>query len=501
EGDRAELVAYVVGAGAAPSPAELRAPAAGSQVGVPIPDLRVYVLDAFGRPAPVGVPGEMYVGGAGPARGYLGRAALTAEKFVPDPFSALPGARLYRSGDSARWTVDGRLEYLGRIDQQVKIRGFRIEPGEIEAALLAHPSVAEAAVVVRGEGDRAELVAYLVSAAGAVDAEALRSHLRGSLPDYMVPGAFVALDRLPLTTNGKLDVRALPAPEHAAAEERYVAPRNPTEEVLAGIWAEVLRVQRVGVHDDFFELGGHSLLATRVVARVREVFAVELPLRALFEGPTVEALAREVETLRRAGHAQLPPIVPVARGRALPLSFGQERLWILESLGQGGAAYNMADALRLRGATRVAALEHALGEIVRRHESLRTTFAEVDGAPVQVIAPFDGFTLEIADLSGLGDAEREAEARRLSQEEAERPFDLAAGPLFRARLLRLGDEDHLLLISLHHVISDGWSLGVFYRELWTLYEAALAGRESPLPELAVQYADYAVWQREHLRGE
>jgi amino acid adenylation domain-containing protein len=459
---------------------------------------RIYLLDSALNPVPVGVPGEAYVGGDGVVRGYLDRPGLTAERFVPDPFAVEPGTRMYRTGDRLRWKADGRLEFIGRVDEQVKIRGFRIEPGEIESVLSAHAEVREARVIVGQDASgEKRLVAYVV---GGVDADGLRAHLRESLPEYMVPGAFVVLDRLPLTANGKVDHKALPAPEFASAET-YVAPRTPVEEVLAGIWAEVLRLERVGVRESFFELGGHSLLATRVVSRIREVFAVELPLRALFEGPTVAELAVRVEEIRRADLPVLPAVVPTERTGALPLSFPQERLWFIDRLEPGSATYNIPAALRLTGALDERALERALGEIVRRHEALRTTFGEVDGSPVQVIAPFGGFTLPVEDLSGLGEADREAAVEHRATEEARRPFDLSAGPLFRAALLRLGEEDHVLLLSMHHIVTDGWSLGVLFRELSMLYAAYREGGESPLPELPVQYADYSVWQREQLAGE
>ncbi|HEU4561891.1 MAG TPA: amino acid adenylation domain-containing protein, partial [Longimicrobium sp.] len=468
-------------------------------VGRPTGNQRIYLLDSALNPVPVGVPGEAYVGGAGVVRGYLERPGLTAERFVPDPFAAEPGARMYRTGDRLRWKADRRLEFIGRVDEQVKIRGFRIEPGEIEAMLSAHAAVREARVIpgVDASGEQ-RLVAYIV---GGVEADELREHLRRSLPEYMVPAAFVRLEQLPLTPAGKLDVRALPAPELGSTEGQSAAPRTPVEEVLAGIWAQVLGLERVGVHDHFFELGGHSLLAIRVVSRIREVFTVELPLRALFEGPTVAELAGRVEEMRRAELPVLPPVVPVERTGALPLSFAQERLWFIDRLEPGSAVYNMPVARRLGGALDRAALERSLGEIVRRHQALRTVFGEVDGSPVQVIAPFDGFVVPVEDLSALGEADREAAVRRRAVEEAARPFDLSAGPLFRAALLRLGEEDHVLLLSMHHIVSDGWSLGVLSREFSTLYEAYREGRESPLPELAVQYADYAVWQREQLEGE
>ncbi|HEX2188927.1 MAG TPA: condensation domain-containing protein, partial [Longimicrobiaceae bacterium] len=438
-------------------------------IGRPVEGARVYVLDAWGEPAPIGVPGELYVGGAGVARGYLERPALTAERFVPDAFGGEPGARTYRTGDRARWRADGELEYLGRLDEQVKVRGFRIELGEIEGALRRSEGVADCVVVAREDvpGEK-RLVAYVV---GDVEAGVLREHLRRDLPEYMVPAAVVPLERLPLTPSGKLDRRALPAPDFALAEGRYVAPRTPTEEVLAEIWAETLRLERVGVTESFFELGGHSLLATRVVSRVRQVFGVEVPLRALFEGPTVAELAGRVEEIRRAGAPALPPVVPTGRTGPLPLSFAQERLWLVDQMEPGSAVYNIPVAWRLGGALDEAALERAMGEVVRRHEALRTTFAEVDGSPVQVIAPFGGFALPVEDLSGLSEADREAALRQRARDEAARPFDLSAGPLFRAALLRLGAEDHVLLLSVHHIVSDGWSMGVLFRELAALYAA------------------------------
>jgi amino acid adenylation domain-containing protein len=474
---------------------ELSADARGVPIGRPFANSTAYVLDGV-EPLPAGLSGELCVGGGGVVRGYLGRPALTAERFVPDPFAADPGARMYRTGDRARWLPDGTLEYLGRLDGQVKLRGFRIETGEIEAALRRHPAVADCVVVVRGEGGERRLVAYV---AGGADADGLRAHLRGTLPDYMVPAAFVVLDKLPLTANGKIDRRALPEPE--AAVSAYVAPRTPTEEVLAGIWAEVLRRDRVGAEDDFFALGGHSLLATRVVSRVRGAFGVEPTVRTLFEAPTLAELAVAVEALRRSELPQLPPVQPAARPDALPLSFAQERLWLVDRLQPGGSVYNVPLGLRLRGALDGDALERALGEIVRRHESLRTTFAERDGAPVQAIAPFAGFALPVDDLSPLDPAAREAEVRRRAREDAARPFDLAAGPLFRARLLRLRDDEHVLLINMHHVVTDGWSQGVLLRELSALYGAFRGGAPSPLPELPIQYADYALWERGQLAGE
>jgi amino acid adenylation domain-containing protein len=470
-------------------------------IGRPIANTRVYVLDGALRAQPAGVPGELLIGGAGVTRGYLGRPGLTAERFVPDAFASEPGARMYRTGDRARWRADGALEYLGRLDAQVKVRGFRIEPGEIEAVLRAHPAVADCVVVARAAsaGDT-RLVVYVV---GSADADEVRVHLRQSLPDYMVPAHVVTLDALPLTPNGKLDRRALPAPSDSEPAAEYVAPRTPAEEVLAGIFAAVLGVDRIGAHDDFFSLGGHSLLATRVISRVRDAFGIDLPLRVMFEAPAVDALAKRVEALARAdaGVQALPPLAPVSRDEPLPLSFAQQRLWFIEQLNPGEATYHLPAALRLRGDLDPAVLEQALTEIVRRHESLRTTFRSEGGEPVQVIAPPAPFALPITDLRALPSDERDAAARALAADEAVRPFKLDSEPPVRALLARLDDAEWQLPFTLHHIAGDGWSLGLLVHEVSALYEAFSRGEPSPLPALPVQYADYAVWQRAWLTGD
>jgi amino acid adenylation domain-containing protein/FkbM family methyltransferase len=469
-------------------------------LGRPIANVRLYVVDGAGRPVPAGVPGELLVGGEGLARGYLGRPGLTAERFVPDPFGAEPGGRLYRSGDRVRWTADGELEFVGRVDEQVKVRGYRVEPGEIEGALRRHPAVREAAVVARDGG----LVAYVVAEGDWPGADALRAHLAGRLPDYMVPGAFVALEALPLSPNGKVDRRALPAPVRDATEDGAdAAPRTPAEEVLAGIWCEVLGVERIGAEENFFELGGHSLSATRVVSRARKAFGVELPLRALFEEQTVRALAARVDALRgSAPEADAPPVVPVSRDGELPLSFAQQRLWFLHQLEPESAAYNVPVALRMRGRLDAGALSWAIAEVARRHEVLRTTFRMgADGEPVQVIGEPAPVPLAVVDLSGVGAAEREAEVERRMREEAARPFDLAHGPVLRCTLLRLGAEEAVGLFTLHHIVSDEWSAGLLVGEISALYAARVRGEDARLPDLPVQYADYAAWQRERLQGE
>ncbi|MET0396662.1 MAG: amino acid adenylation domain-containing protein, partial [Longimicrobiaceae bacterium] len=473
--------------------------AAGSvPIGRPIAGTRAYVLGAGMQPAPLGASGELYVGGAGVARGYLGRPDLTAERFVPDPFGGEPGARLYRTGDRVRWLASGEMEYLGRTDFQLKVRGFRVEPGEIEAALLEDPRVREALVMQREDaaGQR-QLVAYVVPAEGAAPSAAeLRARLQGVLPDHMVPAWFAVLKSVPLTANGKVDRHALPAPE--AAGHGSAAPRTVTEEVLAGIWEDVLGVERVGADDSFFELGGHSLLVTRIVSRVRQALEVEVPLRAIFDAPTVSGLARRIDALRSGGSEAAPPVRRVPRDGPLPLSFQQQRLWLMDRLEPGASTYNMPSALRLRGELDTGALRAALGELARRHEVLRTVFAERDGVPVQVVRPGGGPMLPAIDLRGLPGAAPEREALRLAHEEAVRPFDLERGPLLRTVLLRLGADDHVLCVTMHHAVGDGWSLDVLVGEVAALYGAFGRGEPSPLPELPVQYADYALWQREWL---
>ncbi|HEY2737158.1 MAG TPA: condensation domain-containing protein, partial [Thermoanaerobaculia bacterium] len=452
----------------------------------------------------VEVTGELLVGGAGVTRGYLRRPALTAERFVPDPFSSEPGARLYCTGDLVRWTREGHLEFLGRIDHQVKIRGFRIELGEIEAELAVLAGVRQAVVVVRegrseaGPGDR-RLVAYVV---GTATAEELLRSLRERLPSYMVPAALVVLASLPLTPSGKVDRKALPAPEQPSPAESSVAPRTPVEEVLAGIWAEVLGRERVGATDSFFDLGGHSLLATQVMSRLRRVFGIELPLHDLFAAPRLADLAVRIEEALHTGARQIAPaLVPRPREGALPLSFAQQRLWFIDQLEPGNPLYNLPVALRVEGPLDRAVLALCLGEIVRRHEALRTVFTAQDGAPVQVIQPTELFLLPMVDLSGLPETTREVTALHLVGDEAGRAFDLSRGPMLRGVLLRMAEGDHVAAFTMHHIASDGWSLGILVREVAALYPALAAGRPSPLPELPVQYADFSVWQRSWLSGE
>ncbi|HEU4560211.1 MAG TPA: amino acid adenylation domain-containing protein, partial [Longimicrobium sp.] len=484
--------------------------AARQMVGRPLGNAALYVVEPGGGVAPVGVPGELWLGGASVARDYLGRPALTAERFVPDPFSAGPGARLYRTGDRVRWLADGSVEFLGRTDHQVKIRGFRIEPGEIEARLAEHAGVREAVVLVRGDapGEK-RLVAYVAGDETATP-DVLRAHLSERLPEYMAPAANVRLEMLPLTPNGKVDRKALPAPGgDAFPAHRYEAPSGTVEETVAGIWAELLGVERVGRRDHFFELGGHSLLAARIISRVRQALGVVASARDVFERPVLADFARGLETAVRA---ELPAIVPVERGGPLPLSFAQQRLWFLEQFDDLGSTYQLSMPLRLRGDLDRGALVRSLDRIVARHEALRTSFPTVDGEPVQHIAPVEESTFHLVehDLSGIlslsasggmGEGpDADAELRRLVHDEASAPFDLEQGPLFRGRLVRMAADHHVLLLTMHHIVSDGWSMGVLHHELGALYAAFARGEADPLPPLPVQYADYAVWHRRWVEG-
>jgi len=478
-------------------------------IGRPIDNTALYVLDASMQPVPIGVVGELHIGGRGLARGYLNRPELTAERFVPDPFNSVVGTRLYKSGDLARYLADGTIEFVGRVDAQVKIRGYRIELGEIEVALREHAGVQEAVVVVQGEpGERGEerrLVAYVVPTTGeSLTSQQLREALHERLPSYMVPSIFVLLSALPLTSNGKVDRRVLPAPQWSdvAREERYEAPRTLFEVQMANIWQELLHLEQVGVRDNFFSLGGHSLLATRLIARVHNAFDVELPLRSLFATPTISELAQQVEDIRRTEEGtSVPPILRGNHEGPLLLSYAQQRLWFLDQWEPGSPFYTIPVTLSLTGQLNQAALEQSLNEIVRRHESLRTTFVMHQGYPVQVIASSLTLQVPVIDFCGLPQDERVAFCQQCCTEGIRHPFDVSQGPLLRAFLLRLTETEHVFLLTLHHIVSDGWSMDVLFRELEWLYKGFTAGTPSPLPDLPIQYADFALWQRQWLQGE
>ncbi|WP_299539369.1 non-ribosomal peptide synthetase [uncultured Streptomyces sp.] len=472
-------------------------------IGRPVANAKMFLVDRDGRPVPVGVPGEMWIGCPGLARGYLGKPELTAERFRTVTVDGTP-RRVYRTGDLAKWHPDGHLEFVGRADNQVKLRGYRIEPGEIEAALLAHPSVTGATVLLREDvpGDP-RLVAYVV-AQPPVEAGGLRAHLRRDLPDYMVPAAFVPLDRIPLTPNGKTDRRALPAPASDRPElgAAYTAPRTETERTVAAVWSQVLGIDTIGADDDFFALGGHSLLATRVVSRLRRRLGVDIPVRTLFSAPTPALLAAAVADLDHAGVSRIPAVE--RDGSPLPLSFAQQRLWFLDQLEPGRAEYLLPFAFRVHGAVDLDALNNAFTALVDRHEILRTRFGtDSDGSAVQTVVPAGPVTVLVRDLRPVGDAAaREDALTAVLAGDALRPVDLAAGPMLRAVLVRLADEEAVLAVTVHHIAFDGWSVGVLVRELSALYAVALgAGADAAPAPLPVQYADYALWQRSWLTGE
>ena len=452
---------------------------------------RVYILDTYGAPVPIGVAGEIHIGGSGVARGYLFRPELSAERFVADPFAGTADARMYRTGDLGRWRADGTIDYMGRNDAQIKLRGFRIELGEIEARLARHPMVGEAVVLARrSEHAGMALVAYFTGAATADAAALLRAHLARDLPDYMLPAAFVHLAALPLTANGKLDRRALPAPDAGAhAARRFAAPEGPFEMALAALWCELLTLERVGRDDHFFELGGHSLLAVTLVARLRQRLGVEVGLAEVFDAPVLRALALR---LAQARAASLPALSARAPGDDVALSFAQQRLWFLTRLDGASDAYHIPLALQLDGPLDQTALTRALDAIVARHEALRTVFTDVDGIPIQrVQSAQGGCVLRVGDLADAGAHALPAAMTA----EAALPFDLTRGPLLRARLWRLAQARHVLLVTLHHIVADGWSMGVLTAELSALYSAFASGAPNPLAPLALQYADYALWQR------
>lgn len=474
-------------------------------IGHPIANTQVYVLSAQGELVPPGVPGELWIGGAGVALGYHGRPELTAERFVPDRFGGRPEGRLYRTGDLARWDDDGRLHHLGRIDHQVKIRGFRIELGEIEALLATHPAVRQAVVNPwqASNGDT-RLVAYVVPVASDVEPSSseIAAYLKRQLPDYMVPGKTVCLPALPLTPNGKIDRKALPPPSEmadSAAQASLVEPRTETERTLAAIWHEVLQVPTIGIDDNFSAIGGHSLLIARVGGRLRTALGIDVPLRSLFELPTIRELAAHIDLLRAAGgKAETIPIAE--RPARSPLSFAQQRLWFFQQLEPTSALFNLPVVLRLTGRLDRAALDASLGLVLARHEALRTIFpVKADEPYQQVVAEIDP-RVPITDLSDHDAAERDSALMASIGAERKSPFDLASGPLVRTRLIRLSEDDHVFIVTFHHTITDGLSITIFLREWAECYRATLSGEVPRLAKLPIQYIDFAIWQRAWLSG-
>ena len=472
-------------------------------IGQPVANVRTYVLDPDQQPLPAGAAGELYIAGAGVSRGYLGRDDLTRDRYLPDPF-AEAGDRMYRTGDLVRRLPEGTLAFLGRADRQLKINGYRVEPGEVEAVLGALPEVQDAVVVPHPATGR--LIGYVVPAPGRpFDRMRLRVLLGEKLPGYLVPAMFVAVDAVPRTTNGKVDPRALPEPPETPADERGgppVAPRDAIEDHVVRVVADVLVRSDVGVHDDFFHLGGHSLLATKVIARLRDHFQIDIPLRAVFESPTPAALAELIRAATGPGAAPaLPPVRAVPRTGPLPLTFVQERIWLIQRLTPETTVYNVPRALRIRGRFDASVVEQIFGDLEERHELLRTTYPDVAGTPMQLVHEPRGIPVQHVDLGELPPGEREQRIRTMILENGRQPFDVINGPLIRITLARISADEHVIIVIEHHLIHDGWAQGVFLRDFLELYEARTVGRSPRLPELPVQYADYAVWQRENLRGE
>jgi amino acid adenylation domain-containing protein/FkbH-like protein len=482
----------------------LRKPDEPPSIGRPLSNEQVYLLDANMQPVPIGVPGDLYIGGDGVARCYLNRPELTAEKFIRSSLagnSSGPGAakRLYKTGDLARWRADGRLEFLGRRDHQVKIRGFRIELGEIETVLKKQPGVRDAVVLAREDQPAIKrLVAYVATSNASINAEKLRGGLKTVLPAYMLPSAYVFLEALPLTPNGKVDRKALPAPpeDRSGLSEDFLPPSSPVEQQLAGIWREVLHMNEIGARDNFFDLGGNSLLAVQIISRVREQCDVELPISALFDAPTISLLAEALSGRQGESNSQKSaPLQPISREGHLPVSFVQERLWFLEQISAENRAYNVPIAFRLNGPLDLDAFQKAFDRIISRHESLRTNFYFAGADLSQVISPPASIKISVVDLSD------EARAQELVDAEAQLPFDLAKGPLIRAKLFRLQESEHIFALVMHHIISDGWSLGIFLREFEAAYHAIVGKVAQPaLPPLSVQYADFAEWRRRSIEG-
>lgn len=508
-------------------------------IGGPGSNTQIYILDQYLHPIPAGISGELFIAGVQVARGYLNRPDLTAEKFIPDPFSPVPGQRMYRTGDLSRWQNDGAVDFLGRLDHQIKLRGFRIELGEIETVLMQHPAVREAVVMVRqsGSGEK-HLAAYLTGREGhnLPEASELKAHLQQKVPEYMVPSAFVALDSMPVTSSGKVDRKLLPAVEVAAATSCFVPPRGPVQELVAAIWAQMLNLPRVGIHDNFFDLGGHSLLAIRTLSRIRDTFRVEIPVQAIFTAPTIADLARIVDQQREAGAANAEIIPRIASSGDLPLSYNQEGRLLLEWFSEirrvRQLPFHAILGLQWIGDLNVEQLEQAMNQIIQRHETLRTAFPRVKGKaslellsaldPIvrregmqgamhklmelapryfkQMVCPSVSLKLTQKDLREWSSDERESEVRRIASREAQTRFDYEKPPLMRAILLRMSDHEHHLIITLHHLIADVWSVNIFIQELAVSYQR-INGKAAFLPELPIQHSDYAAWERKKLQGD
>lgn len=472
-------------------------------IGRPLPNVKLYVLDKTLQPVPIGMPGELYIGGECLARGYWKQPELTAEHFIDNPFG-VKGERIYKTGDLVRYRPDGNLEFIDRLDEQVKIRGFRIELGEIETVLRKHPAVREAVVIAREDQEGEKRLAAYLTAKGEEkpELEELTRLLKDHLPSYMIPSGYMWLEAIPLTINGKIDREALPIPDWASVSQEYVAPRNLMEEIVANVWSEVLSVEKIGIYDNFFERGGHSLLATQAVSRLQESLGIEVELRLLFEYPTVAELSEQLELLQRQEEDhKSDPILPVSREQELPTTYFQQRMWFYDQLLDQVSLYNIPNSFHIKGNLDISILQKSIQMIIERHESLRTNFNLVDGRLVQVIHESIEWKMEVIDYRALPAEEKEAEIKRLAVEEMVKPFDLAQDPLIRATLIQVEEQEYVFLFTWHHIIADGWSVGVLLNELFTFYNALQSGEEIDLPELTIQYVDYAAWQREWLKGE
>ena len=470
-------------------------------IGRPVTDEQVYLVELNQQLVPVGVAGELMIGGAGLARGYYGRPGLTAEKFIPNGLAPHPGTRLYRTGDRGRYLPDGQIEYLGRFDHQVKVRGFRIELGQIEASLRTHPTVEHAVVLCLEDRQKDKrLVAYVVPSPTnrPLDVVSIRAFLNTQLPDYMIPSAFVQLEDLPLTPNGKVDRKALPAPDAPRRAEAIatVLPRTPQEELIVDIWRDVLQVDQIGVHDNFFELGGHSLLAMRLISRVQQQCHLDISLKDFFENPTVAGLGEKLSAIRKeTSHLPRPPLQPVVRSSPLPLSYSQQQLWLVDQLDPASTTYTLLYAWRITGPLREEILERSFNALIERHEALRMYVVEDNGKPRQAFIPQLSLTLPVIDLQMVPQAEQKQACHARIREAKAQPFNLKQGPLIRTALYRLAPDEHLLVLTLHHIVTDGWSMDILFTELRHLYEAFGQGHSSTLTPLAIHYADFAVWQR------
>ncbi|MGA9772902.1 MAG: MupA/Atu3671 family FMN-dependent luciferase-like monooxygenase [Blastocatellia bacterium] len=475
-------------------------------IGVPIANMQTYVLDRWLQPLPVGIPGELYIGGVGLARGYVASPDLTAARFIPNPLSETGGERLYRTGDIVKYLHDGRIDFLGRADIQIKLRGFRIEPGEIEQVLSAHSAVRSAAVLAKeGPGGNKMLVAFVESSQDDLSlSDQLRAFLKERLPEYMIPAVFVRLDSIPKNQSGKKDRKALSnyAVDFVTEEQTIADAQSPVEDLVTGLLARTFRIETVTRHDNFFELGGHSLLATRIVSKLNGIFKVNLPLRSIFENPTASGLSAAIRAEMNAQRElEVPPLCRSQRDEQIPISFSQQRLWFLAQLQPDSPFYNLPMAVRIQGRINLVALDQCLNEIIRRHEILRTTFSDAPGHPVQIVSLKSDLELQMIDLRALDQSELQENIARLCREEAKESFDLRAGPLLRAKILRLGEQEYIFLLTMHHIISDGWSMGVFIGEVEALYRALSGGKSSPLIELPLQYGDYSIWQRRLLQND